>query len=117
MTEERHHLADEQWELIKDIFPPYKTGRPPKINNRQAFNAVLWLCRTGAPWRDLPKEKYDPWETVYTRFTNWRDSELLEKMFQRLNAESDFENLSLDSTSIKAHQHSAGAKKMHSDMK
>lgn len=74
------------------------------------FNSILWIARTGAPWRDLP-ESFGSWKTVYSRFCKWRDDETLASIFKELNADADFENLSIDSTSIKAHQHSAGAKK------
>ncbi|EJQ98131.1 hypothetical protein II5_00044 [Bacillus cereus MSX-A1] len=112
MTPRRYELTNEQWEQIKDFFPPYSTGRPPKRSNREMFNAILWICRSGAPWRDLP-DHYGLWKTVYARFCKWRDEGVLLTIFQELNAEPDFENLSIDSTSIKAHQHSAGAKKSH----
>ncbi|WP_141506244.1 IS5 family transposase [Paenibacillus luteus] len=111
MIQRRYELSDEQWEQIKDMFPPYQTGRPSKSSNRTMFNAILWIARSGAAWRDLPEERYGSWKTVYSRFCKWRDTELLFAIFQALHVEPDFENLSIDSTSIKAHQHSAGAKK------
>ncbi len=110
MSQHRYEMEDEQWEQIKDFFPAYTTGRPSKRSNRSMFNAILWIARGGAAWRVLP-ERYGPWKTVYSRFCNWRDSGLLVTIFQALNEEADFENLSIDSTVIKAHQHSAGAKK------
>lgn len=110
MSIERYELTDVQWNQIKDLFPDYRTGRPPK-NNRIMFNAVLWIAKSGAPWRDLPKERYGPWKTVYSRFCLWRDTGLLESLFTALNCEADYENLSIDSTSVTAHQQSAGAKK------
>lgn len=74
------------------------------------FNAILWIARSGAAWRDLPEERYGSWKTVYSRFCKWRDSGLLVAIFQALQVEPDFENWSIDSTSVKAHQHIAGAK-------
>lgn len=74
------------------------------------FNAILWIARSGAAWRDLPKECYGSWKTVYSLFCKWRDSDLLVTLFQALQVEPVFENWSIDSTSIKAHQHGAGAK-------
>ena len=111
MIPRRYEITDEQWEQIKDLFPPYQTGRPSKLSNRTMFNAFLWIARSGAAWRDLPEERYGSWKTAYSRFCKWRDSGLLIAIFQALHIEPDFENLSIDSTSIKAHQHSAGAKK------
>ncbi|WP_177218119.1 IS5 family transposase [Paenibacillus algorifonticola] len=111
MIPRRYEITDEQWEQIKDMFPPYQTGRPSKLSNRTMFNAFLWIARSGAAWRDLPEERYGSWKTAYSRFCKWRDSGLLIAIFQALHIEPDFENLSIDSTSIKAHQHSAGGKK------
>lgn len=106
---QRHNISDEQWNQIEKLIPKAKTGRPPK-DNRLMFNAILWIARTGAPWRDLP-EYFGSWKTVYSRFCKWRDDDTLASIFKELNTDADFENLSIDSTSIKAHQHSAGAKK------
>lgn len=109
MAARRYELSDEQWEQIKDMFPKAKTGRPPK-DNRMMFNAILWITRSGAPWRDMP-ERYGSYKTVYSRFCKWRDDGTLLCIFQALNADADYENLCIDSTSIKAHPQSAGAKK------
>ena len=109
MRQKRYEMSDEQWEQIKDLFPKTKTGCPPK-DKRLMFNAILWLARSGSAWRDLP-ERFGSWKTVYSRFCKWRDDDTLFNIFHALNAEADYENLSIDSTSIKAHQHSAGAKK------
>lgn len=89
MAQKRYEISDEQWNQIKDKFPIAKTGRPP-IDNRIIFNAILWIARSGAAWRD---------------------NGTLLALFNELNSEADYENLSIDSTCIKAHQHSAGAKK------
>ncbi|EEM44873.1 Transposase [Bacillus thuringiensis serovar pakistani str. T13001] len=94
MTSRRYELTNGQWEQIKDFFPPYSTGRPPKRSNREMFNAILWIARSGAPCRDLP-DHYDLWKTVYSRFCKWRDEGVLLTIFQELNAELDFENLSI----------------------
>lgn len=110
MAPSRYELSDEQWEQIKELFPAYTTGRPSKRSDREMFNAMLWIARSGAPWRDLP-ERYGLWKTVYARFCKWRNDGTLVLIFQALQIEADFENLSIDSTSVRAHQHSAGAKK------
>lgn len=109
MAIRRYEMTDEQWEQVKDLIPKARTGRPPK-DNRLMFNAMLWMARSGAGWEDLP-ERYGPWKTVYSRFCKWRDDGTLVTIFLALNSEADLENLSIDSTRIKAHQHSAGAKK------
>jgi transposase len=109
MAQKRYEISDEQWNQINDLFPVAKTGRPP-MDNRLMFNAILWIARSGAAWRDLP-ERFGSWKTVYSRFCKWRDDATLLTIFKELNSEADYENLSIDSTCIKAHQHSAGAKK------
>jgi transposase len=111
-TTRRYELSDEEWEQIKDYLPSdklKKQGRPPK-DNRIMLNAILWIAKSGAPWRDLP-ERYGAWETVYSKFKKWDEKQVFEKIFDILNIDADYQDLSLDSTSIKAHQHSAGAKK------
>ena len=109
MGAKRYELSDEQWEQIKEMFSRVKTGRPPK-DNRIMMNAILWLARSRATWADIP-ERYDSYKTVYSRFCKWRDDGTLLHIFEALNEDADFENLSIDSTSIKAHPQSAGVKK------
>ena len=109
MPTKRYEISDYQWSQIMGLFPVAKTGRPPK-DNRMIFNAILWVARSGSAWRDLP-ERYGPWKTVYSRFCKWRDDGTLQRIFKALAADADYENLSIDSTLVKAHQHSAGAKK------
>ena len=107
MANRRYELTDEQWERVKDMIQHSKMGRPAK-DDRLMLNAMFWLARSGAGWEDLP-ERYGPWKTVYSRFCKWRDDGTLLRIFQSLNEDADMENLSLDSTVIKAHPHSAGA--------
>lgn len=110
MPSKRYEIADEQLEQIRDLFPKAQTGRPPK-DNRLTFNGILLIACSGAAWRDIP-ERFGSWKTVYSRFCKWRDDETLTTVFYELNMDADFENLSMDSTIIKAHQqNSAGAKK------
>lgn len=109
MSNRRYEISDEQWEQIKNMFLKSKTGRPPK-DNRVIFNAILWLARSGAAWAGIP-ERYGPYQTVYSRFCKWRDDGTLLRIFKALNEDADFENLSIDSTFVKAHPQSAGAKK------
>jgi len=97
MAPSRYELSDEQRKQIEGFFPPYTTGRPSKRSNREMFNAMLWIARSGAPWRDLP-ERYGFWKTVYARFYKWRNDGTLILIFQALQIEPDFENVSIDST-------------------
>lgn len=86
-----------------------KRGRPRK-NNWMMLNAMLWLTRTGAQWRELP-EYYGSWKTVYSRFCKWRDEGVLESVLRVLSSDSDNENFSIDSTCVKVYQSANGLKK------
>ena len=108
----RYEMTDTEWERIERYFPPKEpgtSGRPPKPT-RPILNGILWIARSGAPWRDLP-ERFGPWETVYTRFRELVDSGVLVQIFRDLNIDADMQDISLDSTSVRVHQHAAGAKK------
>ncbi|MFR3325244.1 MAG: IS5 family transposase [Oscillospiraceae bacterium] len=109
MAARRYELTDTQWDRIKDLIPRAKTSRPPK-DDRMMLNAMLWLARSGAAWADIPA-RFGSHQTVYSRFCKWRDDGTLLRIFQELNADADYENLCIDSTSIKAHPQSAGAKR------
>lgn len=107
----RHEINDTDWERVKEIVPPENTGegRPSKPN-REMLNGMLWKTKTGSPWRDLP-ERFGPWETVYSRFRLWSKSGVFQELFESLTRDADMQDASIDSTSCKAHQHAAGAKK------
>lgn len=106
----RHELTDEQWEQISPYLPG-KKGDPGRTgeNNRQFVNAVTWLARTGAPWRDLP-ERFGKWNSVFQRYNRWCKRGVWKRLFEILGEEPDLEYLLLDSTIVRAHQHAAGAK-------
>lgn len=108
----RYEIADEEWGKVKELLPsdtPSGRGRPMKPN-REMLNGILWIAKSGAAWRDLP-ERFGPWQTVYERFTVWSKLDVFEKIFEILSIDADMQDLSVDSTSIKVHQHAAGAKK------
>lgn len=112
MTTRRYELTDEEWEQVKDLLPPERTGKKgkPRKDNRLMLNAMIWLARSGAPWRDLP-ERFGSWKSVYTRFRKWLDDGILDNIFRILTLDAELSEFSLDSTIVRAHQHSAGAKK------
>ncbi|MFN0221974.1 MULTISPECIES: IS5 family transposase [Paenibacillus] len=83
-------------------------GRPAK-DNRQMLNAMLWVVRSGAPWRDLP-DYYGPWQSVYTRFRRWEKAGLFDQMLNVLAAEPDSESVMIDASIVRVHQHGSGAK-------
>ena len=102
----RHAITDEQWALIKGLLP--KRGR--KANNRLFVDAVFWLAKTGAPWRDLPR-RFGAWNSVFRRFSRWSKSGVLARVAQALGGEPDLDALILDTSIVRAHVHAAGAKK------
>jgi transposase len=85
----RDIITNEQWNRLRPLLPPQKpkTGRPAK-NHRVVVNGILWLMRTGAPWRDLPTE-YGPWQTVASRFYRWRRAGVWEHILQTLQQQTD----------------------------
>ena len=113
----RHQLTDAQWNLIKHLFPARSTkvGRPPK-DPRTVVNAILWILRTGAPWRDLPEE-FGPWSTIWNLFDEWNSSGLLDNILQTLQSEKidanelDQELWCIDGTVVRAHRCAAGGGK------
>jgi transposase len=103
-------LKDEQWECIAPLLPG-KAGDPGRTgsDNRLFLEAVLWMVRTGAPWRDLP-EAFGCWNSVFRRFRRWAQAGLFERLFQILSGEPDFEYALIDGTIVRVHQHGTGAK-------
>ena len=114
---ERCELSDEQWARLALHLPPQRpaTGKPNR-DHRTIVEAICWRLRTGAPWRDLP-ERYGPWQTAYSRFRRWQRDGVWERALAALQAEADAAGdldwglHFLDGTTIRAHQHAAGAKK------
>ena len=107
----RKRLRDDQWERIKDLLPgkasdPGVTGK----DNRLFIEAVLWIARTGSPWRDLPPALGN-WHATYTRFSRWGKKGVWERIIAAMSTEADLEALLIDSTAVRAHQHAAGAQK------
>ena len=107
----RYALRDDQWERIKDLLPGRKghVGANAK-DNRLFVEAVLWRYRSGAPWRDLP-ERFGDWNNTHRRFSRWAKTGVWERIFKHLAADPDNEYAMIDSTIVRAHQHSAGAPK------
>ena len=106
----RKGLTDEQWDRIKDLVPGKKTDCGVTArDNRLFMDAVLWIARTSAPWRDLPPE-FGKWNSVFKRFSRWAKKGVWESLFKALADDPDFEYLIIDSTIVRAHQHAAGAK-------
>ena len=107
----RYALRDDQWERIKEILPGRKdTVGVTAKDNRLFVEAVLYRYRAGIPWRDLP-ERFGNWRVAHTRFSRWAKSGVWVRVFQHLATAADNEYAMIDSTIVRAHQHSAGAQK------
>ena len=112
----RADLTDAQWAVLEPLLPRgRKPGRPPKWTKRQLINGIRWRVRAGAPWRDVPPA-YGPWPTVYGLFRRWQRDGTWREILTSLQAQADAAGLitwdvSVDSTTARAHQHAAGARK------
>ena len=109
-THRRHDISDHEWNLLE----PHLSGRRGQWggiakDNRLFINAVFWILRTGAPWRDLPPD-YGKWGTVYQRFRRWSKKGVWAKILKILASEPDLKQLMLDASHCKVHPHAAGAK-------
>ncbi|MGO4404402.1 IS5 family transposase [Bosea sp. RAF48] len=104
-------LRDDQWErLSPHIIGDERTRGSSGRDNRMFVEAVLWIVRTGSPWRDLP-EVFGDWNSVFRRFSRWSHKGVWWRIFAAMSDDPDFEYLIVDSTIIRAHQHASGAKK------
>ena len=109
----RNRLTDEQWNLIKDVFPaPAATGRPP-VDRRNVVDGILWIKRTGSPWRDLPEE-FGKWGTVWDLFDKWNGDGTLDEILERLRTaygNIDDELWCVDGTTVRAARCATGGGK------
>lgn len=106
----RKILSDEQWKAIE----PYclgKIGDPGQSggDGRLFLEGVLWIARTGAPWRDLPAE-FGAWNSVFKRFRRWIKAGAFDRIFKELSGDTDFEYVMVDGTIVRVHRHGQGAK-------
>lgn len=107
----RHDISDEKWTIISPLLSDNRTetrGRKRK-DDRLMFNGILWILKTGAPWRDLPPE-FGSWKTVHKRFLIWAKLEVWDDILKKLSINADPEYIIIDATFIKLHQHGSGAK-------
>lgn len=107
---DRDVLNDAQWLRIENLLP----GRVGHVggtarDNRLFLEGVLWIARTGSPWRDLP-EKFGSWGNVYVRYNRWCQTGVWERIFEALSDDPDFEYVMIDSSIVRAHQHASGGK-------
>lgn len=107
----RRILRHDQWERIQPLLPGKAGDRGVTARDtRLCIDAVLWMLRTGAPWRDLPPE-CGRWHTGYMRVARWHKTGVWKRVLAAVSDDADWEDVFLDSTAIRAHLHAAGAKK------
>ena len=109
LAHRRHGLSDRAWEVLEPLLPGRKGSWGGKAkDNRLFLNAVFWIVRTGAPWRDLPPD-YGNWKNTHRRFCRCRGKDIWEQLLELLIYEPDMEWLMVDATYIKVHPQAAGA--------
>ena len=114
--EMRYALTDRQWRQIEQFLPPNGHRGKQWKDHRNVINGILWILRTGAPWRDLPKE-FGPWKTIYERFRLWSRNGFWDVLLTALKARKnrerkiDWRLFCIDGTIIRAHKASAGGGK------
>ncbi len=112
----RYMLSDDLWAALEPLVQKakrFKGGQPPALPERDFLEALLYLARTGIPWRDLPSE-FGAWDAAYNRFRRWVASGRLARLFELLTnapAFGDIRRVLIDSTIVRAHQHAAGARR------
>jgi transposase len=113
----RHDISDVLWSKLEPLL--IGTSKTPGVSgkdNRKFINAVFWILRTGAPWRDLP-ESYGDWKNTHRRFCRWRDKGVWETILEALIGADDYEWLMIDASFVKAHHHAHGAVGGNQDIK
>ena len=116
LAHHRHDISDRVWNLLEPHLPGRKGSWGGKArDNRLFINAVFWILRTGAPWRDLPPD-YGDWKNTHRRFCRWRDKGIWERLLEQLVGEPELEMLMIDASHIKVHAHGAGAHGGSQDM-
>jgi transposase len=107
---DRRVLSDVQWQRVAPLLPG-KEGDPGRsgADNRRFLEAVLWIARTGSPWRDLHGE-FGHWNSVFKRFRRWALKGVFEEVFKRVSGDPDVEYAIIDGTIVRVHQQGTGAR-------
>ena len=111
----RKIISDRIWAALEPALAEAKhsaAGAPPDQSDREFIEAVLYLNRAGCPWRDLPPT-FGQWNSVYMRFRRWETRGVWQRLWAKLQTKrfADARGLFIDSTTVRAHQHAAGAPK------
>ena len=107
---QRYEITDKQFRAVEALLPGRQELPGKTADNRLFLNACVWILRFGAPWRDLP-ERFGDFNSVFQRDNRWCKSGLWQKILEVLNQHADPEEVLIDTTIVRAHQHAAGAKK------
>lgn len=112
----RKMITDAMWATMEPLVNAakrHKGGQPPEIPDREFFEGLLYIGRTGIPLRDLPSE-FGAWDALYHRFRRWLASGAMKRLFESLTAAPNFDEVRrvlVDSTTTRAHRHAAGARR------
>ena len=109
MSQRRYELTDYEWSIIEPLLPNKPRG-VPRVEDRRVLNGIYWRLRTGSPWADIP-ERYGPCTTCYNRFVRWARLGVWDRIFEAVSAAYEASEQSVDSSSIRVHQHGANAKR------
>ena len=104
----RYDLTDFEWNVIEPLLPNKPRG-VPRVDDRRVLNGIMWVLRSGAPWRDLP-ERYGPYTTCYNRFNRWRKNGVWDRLMDAIVEAYDGDIQMIDSSSVRVHQHAAGTR-------
>ena len=111
-------LRDDQWERLREFVPGGRKGkRGPRSDGRRFFNALLWLARSGARWRDLPEDRFGPYQTVKRRYYRWIEQGVFDRIFEAVASDPDMDWLAIDATAIRAQAQAAGGRRKRGDRK
>lgn len=113
----RRELTDDQWQQLAPLLPSQRprTGRPAN-DHRTVINGILWIPRTGAPWRDLP-ERYGSHNIVASRYRRWRLAGIWDRVLRTLQEDAAHDDtldgnlVMIDGSNVRAHQQAAEARK------
>jgi transposase len=103
-------LSDDAWKALEQHLPHGKPGKP-RVDDRRVISGILHVLKVGCRWRDVPPE-YGPAKTVYNRYHRWSQRRIWQRMFEKMAASGPVpEELSIDSTHVKAHRSAQGSKR------
>ncbi len=104
-----HEITGIEWSVIQPLLPTKPRG-VPRVGDRRVLNRIFWRLSTGSPLADIP-ERYGPCTTCHNRFVRWRKAGAWDRLFAAVSRANDDDLQTVDSSSIRVHQHAANGKK------